>query len=122
MFLHQNDRFKHVVVSGTSLADGTYTFAQLNTAYANNFPATWLQQMGSGVATGSGSLTVGGTVPPPPIIDISFSSGNLTLTWSQGFLLEADNVTGPWQTNTTARSPFTVTPVGPRKFYKLQVQ
>jgi hypothetical protein len=83
-----------------------------------NFSA---QQFGSTVSTGSGSITVvaGGVIPPPPTLGIGFSGGNLTITWSHGLLLEANDVTGPWTTNTTATSPFTIVPSGPRQFYRV---
>ena len=58
MYLHQNDTFDSVFVGNTALAPGTYTFAQLNTAYPNYFPATWTAQSGSTTSGGSGSLTV----------------------------------------------------------------
>ena len=58
MYLHQNDTFGTVFVGNSTLAPGTYTFAQLNAAYPSSFPATWTPQNGSGIYTGSGSLTV----------------------------------------------------------------
>jgi hypothetical protein len=95
----------------------------LNSAYPVNFPATWTLQNGSSINTGSGSLTVGATTAPV-VIQTQFSGGNLTLTWSQGALLQATNVTGPWVTNTTATSPYTIMPGtnGPQMFYRIQVQ
>jgi hypothetical protein len=122
MFLHQNDAFRAVTVAGIPLTPGTYSFAQLNTTYPTNFPATWLMQMGSGVSTGSGSITVLGDAAPPVTIQFSLSAGNLTLTWSQGVLLEAGQITGPWQTNLTATSPFVIQPTEPQKYYRVQVR
>lgn len=121
LFLHQNHTFKAVTVAGTPLAPGTYSFAQLNSAYPANFPASWPMQVGSAFSTGSGSVTVLGEAPPQVPLGFSFAGGNLTLTWSQGTLLEATNVTGPWVTN-NAPSPFTVTPTELRKFYRVQVR
>jgi hypothetical protein len=40
---------------------------------------------------------------------------------TSGVLLEADQLTGPWQTN-TAPSPFIVTPTAPQKFYRVIVR
>ena len=58
MHLYQNDTFKSVFVGNVALAPGIYTFAQLNTAYASFFPASWGSVLGSTSSTGSGSLTV----------------------------------------------------------------
>ncbi len=49
------------------------------------------------------------------------AGGQLQLQWSQGTLLEATNILGPWTTN-SAPSPFTVTPTGPQKYYRIKVQ
>jgi hypothetical protein len=47
--------------------------------------------------------------------------GNVVLTWPQGTLLEANEVTGPYTTNNAA-SPYTNAPTAPRKFYKVIVK
>lgn len=120
LFLHQNDAFKAVTVAGTPLAPGTYTFAQLNASYPANFPASWIQQNGSTFSAGSGSLTVLGNSQPEQL-QLARSGGNLVLTWSQGILLEATNLTGPWTTNTTVGTSITITPSEPQKFYRLLV-
>jgi hypothetical protein len=122
MFLHQNDTFRNVTVASTPLSPGTYTFAQLNATYPANFPATWTMQAGSSINTGSGSITVAGA--PSVTLGFSFNGSSLTLNWSQGILLEANDVTGPWTTNLSASPPsFIVTPTtAPRKFYRIQVQ
>ena len=49
------------------------------------------------------------------------TSGKFQLQWSQGTLLQATNLTGPWVTNTAA-SPYTITPGGPQMFYRVKVQ
>jgi Concanavalin A-like lectin/glucanases superfamily len=56
----------------------------------------------------------------PPIVTLtnSWNGSQLTLSWPQGTLLEATNLTGPWTTN-PAVSPYTVTPTGARKFYRV---
>jgi len=66
-----------------------------------------------------------GITPPPPAVTLGIARslsapGSLTLTWSQGTLLQATNVLGPWVTNSTATSPFTVTPSGPETFYRVK--
>jgi hypothetical protein len=119
MYLHQNDRFTNVVIGGVALARGTYTFAQLNGAYPTNFPSTWKQPVGSAFSTGSGSISVG--LPPPVTLQFHFSGSSLQLSWPQGTLLEATNVTGPWTTNAHA-SPLTITPNEARRFYRVLVQ
>ena len=50
------------------------------------------------------------------------SGGNLVLTWSQGTLLRADDVTGPWTPVSNATSPWPVPLSGSRGFYRIQVQ
>ncbi|HWH70331.1 MAG TPA: hypothetical protein VNT26_13175, partial [Candidatus Sulfotelmatobacter sp.] len=123
MYLNQNDKFRSVTVGGVALAPGTYTFAQLNASYPNNFPTSWTPQAGAeAITTGSGSLTVYGDTPPPVNLQFGLSGSNLRLSWSQGVLLEADAVTGPWTTNTTASSPFTINPTGAKKFYRVLVK
>src|ERR1039458_3818926 len=69
MFLYTSDTFNGVTVNGANLLAGTYTFAQLNSAYPANFPATWaveIVQIGSttGTNTGTGSITVLTTLAP----------------------------------------------------------
>lgn len=49
------------------------------------------------------------------------AGGQFQLQWSQGTLLEATNLLGPWTTNAAA-SPFTITPSGPQKFYRVRVK
>ena len=46
--------------------------------------------------------------------------GNVVLTWPQGTLLEANDVTGPYVTNNVT-SPYTNTPAG-SKFYRVIVR
>ncbi|HET7625271.1 MAG TPA: immunoglobulin domain-containing protein [Verrucomicrobiae bacterium] len=123
MNLTRNDTFGRVVVGGVELPGGTYTFAQLNSAYPTNFPATWTAQPGAPETAGSGSITVLQGATAPVRIEVGKVGSNLQLNWPEGaLLLEATNLSGPWTTNTTAVPPFTVTPSGPRKFFKLIVQ
>ena len=48
-------------------------------------------------------------------------ASQIQLQWSQGTLLEATNIVGPWTTNTAA-SPLTLTPSAPHKFYRVRVE
>jgi alpha-L-fucosidase len=49
------------------------------------------------------------------------AGGQLQLQWSQGTLLQATNLNGPWLTNNTA-SPFYLTPTGSQEFFRVRVQ
>jgi hypothetical protein len=122
MYLHQNDIFQAVNVNGVSLAAGTWSFAQLNAAYPTTFPASWNALFTSTFTSGSGSITVGGSGPPPVTLLFSSSPGSLVLTWSQGALLQKTNLLAPWVTNTTATSPYVVNPTNAQQFFKIQVQ
>lgn len=66
--------------------------------------------------------SVGTGVPPAITLGIQHVGGNVVLTWSQGTLLEASNVTGPWTTNAAATSPFTNNPTAAQKFFRVLVQ
>ena len=51
-----------------------------------------------------------------------WSGANLILSWpGNGKLLEATNLTGPWNTNVST-SPVTVVPNQPQKFYRIRTQ
>jgi hypothetical protein len=59
-----------------------------------------------------------------PAVSLSIqrlSATQIELQWSQGTLLEATSILGPWTTNTAA-SPLLLTPSGPQKFYRVSVQ
>ncbi len=110
MRLHQNCTFSAVVIEGTKLSSGAHPYAQLLASYPNNFEAG-----------GSGGITVGTIQLQPVPLVIQRSGTNLQLTWSQGTLMEAPSVTGPWTAN-NATSPYTVTPTGTMKFYQVKVR
>ncbi|MGC3957801.1 MAG: autotransporter-associated beta strand repeat-containing protein [Verrucomicrobiota bacterium] len=122
--LTRNHTFKTVTVTGTSLTSGTYTWAQLNTAYPANFPATWTAQPGALLETAaSGSITVLSGAVTLVSLTNTWNGTALTLSWPAGWkLLEATNVVGPWITNNAATSPFVVSPTEPQKFFRLQAQ
>ncbi len=54
-------------------------------------------------------------------LNIQHVGPNVILNWAQGTLLQADQVTGPWVTN-TATSPYTNAATGSQKFYKVIVR
>jgi hypothetical protein len=62
-----------------------------------------------------------GTVTPAVSLSVQQIGGNVVLTWPQGTLLEANEVTGPYSTN-NASSPYTNAPTAPRKFYQVIVK
>ena len=57
-----------------------------------------------------------------PVITVSRSGNNLTLSWPSGVLYQADFVSGPYTVVGGAASPFPVTPTLARKFYLLRAQ
>ncbi len=59
---------------------------------------------------------------PPEFTKIGLTEdGKVVLEWKgEGTLLEADEVTGPWTPVQGATSPYTITPTGKKKFYRLK--
>jgi hypothetical protein len=57
------------------------------------------------------------------ILEYTYSAGVLQLTWSQGTLLQATNLLGPWSTNSAAVSPYTTNVLhgGPQMYFKVLV-
>jgi hypothetical protein len=59
-----------------------------------------------------------------PIVNLAvqiMTGNNLRLSWPQGALLQATNLTGPWVTNTTATSPFTIGLTASQMYYRVRV-
>jgi hypothetical protein len=69
----------------------------------------------------SAVATANYTIVLPVTVQFQLIDGSLHLNWAQGTLLEADEITGPWRTN-GSHAPFIITPTGPKKFYRVQVQ
>jgi hypothetical protein len=59
--------------------------------------------------------------PTPAVLNYTWDGRQLSLSWTQGSLMEATNIMGPWTTN-PASTPYLVTPGGPQKFYRVKVQ
>ena len=58
--------------------------------------------------------------PSPVFINLRKIGANLQMSWAPGgSLLQAANVTGPWNTNTGASSPWIVSPTSACMFYRL---
>jgi hypothetical protein len=62
-----------------------------------------------------------GVAPTVTISTARAGAGNLTLTWSQGTLLESTNVAGPW-TTVSGTSPYSVDETNASMFFKVKVQ
>lgn len=95
-------------VPATLLYFSVYSYATVNgTNFYNQVPAT-------------ASINL---APPAVTMGITNVPGGFQLSWSQGTLLTATNVLGPWVTNTSAVSPFTVTnnSIG-NMFFRIKVQ
>jgi len=98
MYLTQNDTFKNVIINGTSLNGGTYSYASLATAYPANFPSTWTPLNGALTATNAGgSITVlASTIATNSVpIAFSFSGGTLSMSWAPdhlGWIAQSNSV------------------------------
>jgi hypothetical protein len=60
-------------------------------------------------------------VPPVAFGIVPIANGQIEVQWSQGILMEATSVLGPWISNSSG-SPLLITPAGPQKFYRQLVQ
>jgi hypothetical protein len=63
----------------------------------------------------------GMTVEPSVTLQIQRTSGSVVLTWPQGKLLQATSVKGPWTTNASAASPYTVPTTNVQSYFRVQV-
>jgi hypothetical protein len=52
-------------------------------------------------------------------VNMQTAGVNLNLTWSQGTLLQATNLSGPWLRASSSASPFLVTPTNESMFYRV---
>jgi len=57
----------------------------------------------------------------PQYLTIARSGSDLVLTWQTGTLLQATNLFGPWTTNNSAASGYTVPPTNQMQFFRLLV-
>ena len=120
MWLHQNDTFRAVSINNTRLSLGKHTFAELNAAYPDSFPANWTVTSGSTFSTGSGSITItGGATAPGPTekINLERTPAGLNLTYT-GTLQSADKVEGPYTDVAGAKSPSVITFSATAKFFR----
>ena len=73
-----------------------------------------------GEGTNHGTLANGVTFAPVQL-RLEQSGANILLTWPQGILQGADDVTGPWSDVSGAASPYLVTPKANEAFYRVRV-
>lgn len=59
---------------------------------------------------------------PQVQIGLQRSGANLTLSWSQGTLLQSTNIAGPWSAITNPALPFVVTPTNAVTFFRVLLQ
>ena len=77
--------------------------------YPEALTATQVQELYSGVYAG------------PLYLNATRSGSNIVLTWPAGTLLQAPTLSGPWTTNTTAVSPYTVPTTNAEQFFRVLV-
>ncbi|HWC60191.1 MAG TPA: LamG-like jellyroll fold domain-containing protein, partial [Verrucomicrobiae bacterium] len=102
--------------------------AQGGTTGGRTFPgsisdvAVFLSALSPSQVTALYNAGLGNVAPPPVTINIAPAGpGKVTLTWSQGTLLQATNLAGPW-TSTSLTSGSTVETTNSSTFFKVQVQ
>jgi hypothetical protein len=54
-------------------------------------------------------------------LHIAWAGSDIVLTWQTGTLLESTNVLGPWTTNSTATSPYSIPATGQEQYFRLLV-
>jgi hypothetical protein len=62
-----------------------------------------------------------GAYSAPVELTITASGHNVTLTWPSGVLLQAPAATGPWTTNNSAVSPYTISGASGSQFFRVLV-
>lgn len=93
--------------------------------YAGTNSPNWIWAAYMNVASNSVFQTYSSlstTVQPPVVLSAQMLNGQLVLTWPQGTLQSASNVSGPYSNVVGATSPYTVTPSAPAQFYRVKVQ
>jgi hypothetical protein len=113
-----------VPTQDTSFVEGN-NYVVFNQVVVNNttLAGTWGPTDGKGYGSFNGAQLryVG---PAPVAVTLNYTplvAGSFQLKWSQGTLLEAPALTGPWTTNLNT-SPYVVNPTAAQKFYRVRVQ
>jgi hypothetical protein len=114
--------------NGVNIADGanvtgstttSLVISNLIAANAGNYTVV----VSNGLASVTSTVATLTVVTTPPVVYLTnqLSGTSMVLSWPQGTLLQATNLTGPWVTN-TATSPYTLSPTNPMMFYRIRVQ
>ena len=69
---------------------------------------------------GPNALVAPGSTPQITI-SISISGGHPVLSWPLGTLEQADEIIGPWISLSSATSPYTPTPSGAKRFFRVRL-
>jgi hypothetical protein len=103
----------NVFVIGTFTAPPNGASTNVNVVIQENLP--------TGPGYGNINALVVRALPPVRLNSQWQAGGQLQLQWSQGTLLEATNLNGPWVTNPGA-APYNLSPTNAQKFFKVRVQ
>jgi hypothetical protein len=127
---------KHLSIGGMVTLDAASSTIDLDPADARLLPgqiddlALWtrgltaneVSQIFTAGKAGQGATTVKVTVPPvgtaPGKLQVSFSAGNVSITWDNGKLQSAAAANGPWTDVANATSPFREAASQRVKFYR----
>jgi hypothetical protein len=114
--------------SGVTVTGGATDWTSSDTNVLTVSSSGLITAVGGGKATVS--ATVDGVTATSPSITVAVtavtlgiapSGTNIVISWQSGTLLEATNLLGPWITNTTAVSPFSVAATNQSEFFKILI-
>jgi len=103
--------------SGFSSTDQNPSIAQTTTNNTGVYSVTFTL---GGCTSSPGTTIV--TVNSPVGMSYQFSDNTLTLTWPDGVLQAATNITGPWSDIPEATSPWPITPAAPQQLFRVKLQ
>ena len=115
-----------VVIASFNPGPGAASYSDYAATFTATAPTQTVAFVGTDLAGGDKTVFIDNVciITPyplaPPSLNLQQAGGNLVLNWSSGMLLQATNLAGPWTTNTQAASPFTLAPIAPQMFYRLQ--
>jgi hypothetical protein len=119
-------------LNASTVPGATYSWTGPNGFTSTNQNPSLVKADQSASGTYSVTATVGGlasspaavavTVNPPVAFSIQMLSGSLILNWPYGGLQSATNIMGPWNDVNGVTLPYTNTPIGSQKFYRIKLQ